>query len=154
MSMSTADLLVAIQNVLAADQALTGWCREQFGKAHKVFLGVDDQHPPREEDYPVVVITGADQLRGESNRESHWIVSLGVGVVNAEVSTEGNRVSYPGMLQAEAMRECVEDALYRAKFAPMESGSDAVSESHHPLYVSFTFITVRKLRSTRQAMPG
>jgi len=151
--MTTAEVLAAIRNAVAADATLTAWCMEQFGKAQTVLLGIDENRPPAEEDYPVVAIAGIEQVRGQARRELEWNVFLGVGVVNAEIAESGNMRTCTGMLQAETLRELAENALYRARLCDTESAGDASGESYHPLYVSYTTVTVRALKSTRRGLP-
>lgn len=151
--MTTTDLLLTILNALASDRGLTQWCMEQFGKTHKVFLGIDEQHPPQADDYPLVVINGVSQIRGEGQYERQWLVSLGVGLVNETVTTSGNTITYDGMSQAETMRELAENCLYLARIASMGSEGETSSESYHPLYLSYSAVTVKLLKSNRRAMP-
>lgn len=151
--MTTAEILVAVRNALASDATLTAWCTEQFSQAQTVMLGIDENRPPAETDYPVVAIAGIEQVRGQNRRELEWNLFLGVGVVNSEIANSGSMYTCTGMLQAETLREHVEDALYRARLCDVESAGDASGESYHPLYVSYTTVTVRQLRTTRRALP-
>lgn len=151
--MTTTELLLTIQNALATDRGLTAWCTQQFGKAHKVFLGIDEQHPPQADDYPLVVVTGVSQIRGEGQYERQWLVSIGVGLVNETVTTTDSTVTYDGMAQAETMRELAENCLYLERIASMSSEGETASESYHPLYLSYSAVTVKLLKSNRRAMP-
>lgn len=151
--MTTTEVLQAMSNALADDAALNSWCTAQFGKAPSVFLGIDENRPPAEEDYPVIALVGVEQARGQDRRELEWRVFLGVGVVNDEIIQSGSIRTRSGFLQAETLREVAENALYRARLCDIESAGDASGESYHPLYVSYTTVTVRALKSTRRGLP-
>lgn len=151
--MTTAEILVAVRDALAADATLTAWCTEQFGKAQTVLLGIDENRPPAEEDYPVVAIAGIEQVRGQARRELEWNIFLGVGIINSEVAQSENMRTCSGMLQAETLREHAENALYRARLCDVESAGDASGESYHPLYVSYTTVAVRQLKTSRRGLP-
>lgn len=151
--MTTTEVLQAMSNALANDAALNSWCTEQFGKAPSVFLGIDENRPPAEEDYPVIALVGVEQARGQDRRELEWRVFLGVGVVNDEIIQSGSIRTRSGFLQGETLREFAENALYRARLCDTESAGDASGESYHPLYVSYTTVTVRALKSTRRGLP-
>ena len=151
--MTTVEVLQAMSNALADDAALNSWCTEQFGKAPSVFLGIDEIRPPAEEEYPVIALVGVEQARGQDRRELEWRVFLGVGVVNDEITQSGSLRTRTGFLQAETLRELAENALYRARLCDTESAGDASGESYHPLYVSYTTVTVRALKSTRRGLP-
>jgi len=151
--MTTAEVLQAIRDALAGDAALNAWCVEQFGKAPSVFLGIDENRPPAEEDYPLVALVGIEQVRGQDRRELEWRVFLGVGVVNDEITESGTVRTSTGFLHAETLRELAENALYRARLCDPESAGDASGESYHPLYVSYTTVAVRALKTTRRGLP-
>lgn len=151
--MTTTEVLQAMSNALADDAALNSWCTVQFGKQPSVFLGIDENRPPAEEDYPVIALVGVEQARGQDRRELEWRVFLGVGVVNDEIAQSGSVRTRTGFLQAETLREFAENALYRARLCDTESAGDASGESYHPLYVSYTTVTVRALKSTRRGLP-
>lgn len=151
--MTTHELLVLLRDALADDMILDRWCVEQFGKSPTVYLGIDEENPPPEEDYPVVAIVGADHVRGEAERETGWPVFIGVAIVNTSIETDGKKRTYVGLLQAEALREHAENAIYRARIAGVGSSGNASQESFFPLFVSYSTVTVKELRSTRRAMP-
>lgn len=151
--MTTDELLIAARDALAADAALSEWCVDRFGKAPLVMLGLDDKNPPDEADYPIVAVIGIDQERGNSKRETDWRLHLGVGVVNSEIAESGSLRTYTGMVQAEQMREIAENALYRAGLKDLNTTGESSSESYHPLYVSYSMVTVSMLKTTRRGLP-
>lgn len=153
--MTTAELLRLMQSTLIADSALGAWCQAELGRAPTIWLGIDEQNPPPEDDYPLVAIVGVDQLRGGARAEIQWQVHLGAGVVNPEITTNLNARSYSGLMQAETLRELAENALYRARLPAVniESTGEASSVGYHPLYVSYTTVIVSALRSLRKPLP-
>lgn len=151
--MTTSELLVSIRNALATDATLATWCTANLAAQPTIFLGIDDVKPPAEDDYPIVAVVGIEQSRGESERELEWSVMLGIGVVNEEIVSSGSMRTRSGWLQAESLREQVENALYRARIASAVSAGDASSECFHPLYVSYSTVTFTVLKTTRRGLP-
>lgn len=151
--MTTVELLEAARDALANDTELSAWCVAQFGTVPTVFLGLDDKSPPEESEYPMVAIIGVDQTRGSSRREIDWRLHMGAGVVNSTVLSVDGKRTYSGMLEAETLREMAENALYRAGLVDLNSTGESSSESYHPLYVSYSVVTVSMLKTTRRAMP-
>lgn len=155
--MTTAEVLQAAQAALLADSGLTAWCTAQFGRAPTVWLGIDNNQPPAESDYPVVAIATVEQARGLGRGEIGWRVMIGVGLVNDELLSVGLARTYTGFLQAETLRELAENALYRARIpgltVGLDSEAEASSESYHPLYVSYTTMLISALKSTRSGLP-
>ncbi len=151
--MTTHEILTSARDALANDAELAAWCVAQFGRPPVVMLGLDDKNPPTEDQYPLVVILGVDQSRGDSRREVEWRLHLGTGVVNPAVTESGASRTYTGLLQAEMLREKAEDALYRAKLINIESTGESASESYYPLFVSYSMVAVTMLKSTRRSLP-
>lgn len=151
--MTTDQLLIAARDALANDSELSAWCLDQFGKGPLVMLGLDDKNPPPLEDYPLAVVIGVDQERGDARREIDFRLHLGVGVVNDEIAATGSVKTHTGMLQAEQMREIAENALYRAGLKDVSSTGESSSESYHPLHVSYSMVTVSMLKTTRRGLP-
>ncbi|MFA5436125.1 MAG: hypothetical protein WC372_08825 [Candidatus Neomarinimicrobiota bacterium] len=151
--MTTDELLAAIRDALASDTALDTWCRAQFAKPATIFIGIDEKNPPAESDYPLVSLTGVTHDRGDYTQEISWDVFLGIGVVNETITTSGNKQTAEGLLQAEAMRELAENAIFRARIASTKSSGLSSTESYYPLYVSYTALTMSVLKSSRRALP-
>lgn len=151
--MTTAEILIAVRDALATDATLTAWCTANLAATPAIFLGIDDVKPPAEDDYPIIAIVGIEQVRGESERELSWSVTLGVGVVNEEIATSGSTRTRTGFLQAESLREQMENALYRARIASAVSAGDASSECYHPFYVSYSTMTFTVLKTMRRGLP-
>lgn len=155
--MTTAEVLQAAQAALLSDTELTAWCVDQFGQVATVWLGIDNNQPPAESEYPIVAIATVEQSRGGGRGEIGWRLMIGVGVINEELDSDGSARTYTGFLQAETLRELAENALYRSRIPGMtvslDSEAEASSESYHPLYVSYTTVIVSALKSTRRGLP-
>jgi len=153
-SITTAELCAEIRNAIATDSALLAWCVAQFGKSPSVWVGIDEENPPAASQYPVIALLKIDQIRGGSKDENVWELTLGIAVSNNGIVTSGITYTYTGMLQAETLRELAEDSIYRAKLSSADSDGQSMSINDYPLFISFSVMTIRILRTTRRAMPG
>lgn len=151
--MTTSDLLTTVRDAIAADQNLAAWCLDHLGSAPTVWLGIDPAKPPKEDDYPIVCVLGADQSRGDNRGEITWELQLGVGVINDEISESGQVRTFTGLLQAAALREQVEDAVYRARIAGVGSSGASAEEWYYPMFVAYSTIEVSALKTTRRGLP-
>lgn len=152
--MDTQELLTAIRDALAADEALNAWCKAEFGKEPSILLGIDDKNRPPSQDYPLVAVVGVDQSRGQAGRENIWTIEIGVAVWNDEISETGNTLTRTGFLQAEKLRELAEDAVYLARILPQETHGESHSYSEHPVYAGTSTLVVRQAASSRKGLPG
>lgn len=153
--MTSIELIEQIKTALASDDRIRNWCIQNFGKTHTVFVDIDENNPPVPgEDYPVIIITGLNQVRGVSVRELSWTLELGVGVVNDEIIVDGNSKTMTGFGQAHALRELAENAIYRTGLGDVSSRAESGSTSYFPLFISGTMIPIKQLKTNRRAMPG
>ena len=153
--MRTSELLEQIKTVLIGDDLMTAWCIQNFGRAQTIFMDIDENNPPvPDEDYPVIVVTDIRQIRGDSVRDLSWELEIGVGVVNDEISVDGNARTMTGFIQAQALRELAENALYRAGLGDVSSRAESGSASYYPLFIGGSVIPIKILKSNRRAMPG
>lgn len=149
------ELIDHIAAVLSGDDLVRAWCIQTFGKAHTVYIDVDENNPPKpEDDYPVIVVTGLRQTRGVSVREISWELEIGVGVVNDEITVDGNVKTMTGFGQAHALRELAENAIYRAGLGDVSSLVESGFASYYPLFISGSVIPIKILKSNRRAIPG
>lgn len=151
---TAADLLDAIRDALAADQALIAWCRQQFSKDPGIWLGMDENNPPKADQYPLIAVIGLTQARGDDKRELVWEITLGVALIQEEIVETGITRTFTGMLQAETLRELAEDALYRARLIGTESDGESATLSHYPLFLSLSTLTFKTLKTTRRGLPA
>lgn len=146
--MTTSELLEKVAEIIAADAALTTWCTSTFGKAATVWIGIDESDPIARDDYPVVALLGIDQVHGPRAARKNWTLTMAVGVLNEDIVADGSLRTRTGFLQAEELREMVEEIIYSSSALPAARGSgNTASESYHPLYVSFTEIQFQAMRS-------
>jgi len=153
--MAAQQIMEAAATAMADDERISAWCVSNFGAAQTVFVGMDEQHPPDPDtDYPVIVITGIRQTRGDSDRELSWEIEIGAAVKNDATVTVSNTTTYTGFGQAETLREMAEDAIFRAGIGTVGTRAESGASSAHPYYVSGSVIPITVLKSNRRAMPG
>lgn len=156
--MTASELLQAVRDAIANDNTLTAWCQGRFGRGPLVLLGMDEQKPPQASEYPVIAVTGVTESLGEGKREVVREVFVGIGIHQEEIQEEttGERTvrTATGLLQAEELRRLVENAVYRARIAGLESRAESGAEAFYPLFVSYTVLTFTDLLTTRHALPA
>ena len=148
--METHELLSLIQETLADDMAVNAWCLDIFGKVPTVFLGMDEENPPDQDHYPVIMILDCRETRGRHSRARSWSVEIGVGIVQPEILAVPQRRIYSGFLQAETFRSLVESALLALRRPhKIDVSGDAGRGDDYPLYCSFTQITFEETITSR-----
>lgn len=150
--MDIATLLEKIRDTLAADADCKEFCQAKYGKDPLVYLGVDDDNPPPQDQYPVIVVFSVNRVsRGDGDKFITYNANIGVGIVNETVTTVDNKITLPGLVEAEALRQLVEAALFGQVGHKLSVIGDTATEVIFPLFRSDTIVEIQYLKSSRMA---
>ncbi len=111
--MNLATPLATIRDALANNAAIKVWTQATYTKDHKVYVGIDPRNPPPDTAYPLIALSPADGSEGWSEDVSLYTIGIGCGIIQ-EAQTTGlaaNIVQYAGVMEIEAFRKKVEDAI-------------------------------------------
>lgn len=149
--MNAPQILTALGKALSADEAITQYCQNEFGKDRKVYLGIDNLDPPPADEYPLIVVYYVERFRGEGASRIRYAAEIGVGVHNKDIAhVEGSNLhEYTGLRQAEELRELVEDAVLRTRLGKIDVAGDTRSEAYYPVFRANTLIVLETIRSSR-----
>jgi len=148
------DLINKIVSATAGNPDLTDWAEANLGEPMTLFVGVDDNNPPKSEHYPLIAITEIRIAGGGSGPRITYEVDLAAGVKSEAVShDEPNRVyTYEGIGLVEAFRARVFAALFAASFGKISIKEGAVGQSAaHPLYVSGMTVEIEYINAKRRS---
>lgn len=150
--MNPADLMIGLATFLAADQELQNWCLQEFGKRLKILLGVDEDNPPVEDDYPLCGITDVIEKRGDTPRMQTFTVYVSCGLLNAAIETPlENLFIYSGLPQVADLKHRIESACLRYRPGGGSVSGDSVPVSLYPLFVGYTTLDYQLPQTTRRA---
>lgn len=154
--MTTAEMLEKVRDVVAQDADFVRFCRDQLGALPTVQIDFDEEQELGVECYPFIGILSVkhnQDIRRKDNsftlrilaavRQPELLeeaVSVDLGGESVEVKTR----TYPGRLQAEALREQAMLALYRGKLGKVDTGSDDMSHTYHPKFYSPFTVTIEE----------
>jgi len=147
--MKTTELLEKLANILADDQDIKTFCQAQFGRAQTVYLGVNPESPPEQDEYPVIILFYAERTKGESNALIQFLIEVGIAVYNEEIRTDANKKIFSGLEQVEDLRELVETAILDSHLGKIDVNGETHVEVYFPLFGSHTAITIAIPRSSR-----
>jgi hypothetical protein len=82
----TANAKTTIRN----NAAFNAWCIENFGKQAKIFIGIDEGNPPRQEDCPFVAISCPQRMAGVEADTIVYQMIVTFGVTSEDVSIDTN----------------------------------------------------------------
>jgi len=113
--MNITTLITNIRNAVHDNSALSAWCTTNYGRAHKVYIGVDTRKPPDNSAYPLVHVFPMTKSAGGGNQD--LIVGLTCGIYDADTRTVTGYtrvVEFEGVQNIEAFRKLVETAALTA----------------------------------------
>lgn len=109
-------LLQALRDGIADDSATKTWCNTNYGQDHKVYVGLDQDNPPDQNNYPIVSVYPLSKRGGYSADEVNHQFGIMVGIYDTSLATGGktNVVEYKGVQNVEAFRKLVAAAIKTA----------------------------------------
>jgi len=150
--MGIRSILEALRDGIRDDAELKQYCQGKYSKNQTVFLGFNPADLPDSSYFPVVVIAGVDSLEITASRRK-WRIRLGINIENDTIDTSiANSVTYEGFVDAEELREKVEEAIFRLreKLGRVEIEGNTIEDSLFDLFASETSIIVEQYRSQRK----
>lgn len=149
-----AETIAAIRDALKADPGISAWCQQKYQRQHKVFVGMDDENPPPETDYPLIVIEPFGHKWGLKSRSEEARVFIDCGIVQSAVDIAGNVVELRGIQEIETLRRMVEERLFRAGLLIAESEAASRSGYFFPVFWSGSEVTIETKLSSRHPTAG
>lgn len=106
-------LLETLTDAIANDEATKTWCKVTYGRNHKVYVNVDVQDQPGENDCPYTAIYPTDKLAGHyTEMKTHGFDVICIIHDNeSETLVEANIIQYKGVNRVEDFRKLVETAI-------------------------------------------
>lgn len=150
--MEISEILTKLRDTIAQNVAIKAFCQEKYQKDHTVYLFVNPDNMPSDEDYPIVVIYSVYRSkRGEGQRDRIYNALIGVGIKNETVSRPpGNAITYLGGIEVEELRELVEYAVFGGNLAlKVNTVGETITEVEFPIFRSDTTIELWYRASTR-----
>lgn len=134
---------------LAASTAITSWCQGNYAKGQTVYHGANEQDPPPESDYPLIIFGAPGSSAGVASEEHVLQLVLGVGVFNsAGPARVGNTVRYAAVEHVAQLMALALAEVQGAVAALTEGGIIAAIDTQYdpieawPEYSAVAVLTV------------
>lgn len=100
----------AWRDALAADEGIRSWCLEHYGKALRIFVGINHKRPPTEADCPYIVIRPGVKEEGELD-EFTYVISVGWAIRNEHVTESDGVIEQDGIAESDELGQLVYGVL-------------------------------------------
>ena len=150
MSFSTTSILEALRDLIAADTDLLSWCQSTYSSNPVVYLGVDEDSPAAESEYPVIGIVSISRKGSLAANTVTWEVDIGCGVIQSTITTSGIKKTYEGLAESSYLMELIERAIIKSKqfrIVDFEGVSGAIVD--YPAFVAYSTVTLAVHPSSR-----
>ena len=139
-----------VRDAIAAFSDLNAWSQTTFGSLPTIYLGVDEDQPAPESDYPIVGLVNVRRMGALTSNAITWEIDLGCAVLNTELATAGTTKTYTGLLQANYLTELVEQALLQSRlFRTIEFNGESGAIVDFPAFVAYSTLTLGLHASSR-----
>jgi hypothetical protein len=152
--MDLAETLAAARDAIKTDQAIAAWCQQKYGRQHKVYVGIDEENPPAEADYPLIAVIPAGHKWGLKSRLEETRLIIVCGIVQEAVANSGNVVELAGISEVETFRRMVEERLLKAGLLMVDSEAESLSGYFFPIFTSGVEVTIETRLSSRGPTAG
>ena len=154
--MDATEFMTELADRLSNDKDIVAWCVEKFGRGPTIFLGIDENAPPEQDDYPSIAISGVSRAMTQNHYQKSWDIGIGIGIYEETISSSeiahGSATvilkKFDGFLLAEAFIDLIEKCIIR-KFKVTFQGEHS-TVSYYPLFVSYTTATIEQIVNMRR----
>lgn len=105
------DVIKKWANALVNSQELLDFCEEKYQKPPTIFIAYDAEHPPTQDDHPLVILHYAKKTEGEQIDQYNYFFMVDWGVMNSKATRTGNLVEFEGYAEANQMGEIILDVI-------------------------------------------
>jgi hypothetical protein len=78
------------KTAVTTNSALLSWCQDNFGRAPKVYIGLDASNPPAEADCPFIAFVSPSRTGGMEASEQTFDLIVTFGLVSETVTADSN----------------------------------------------------------------
>jgi len=135
-------LIGKIRDAIKAQEDILAWTQAKYEKNPTVYIGYEEENPPPEADYPLIVIMPTGQGRSLNVDYSDFFVEIGYGIVESGKTTVSNVIAYTGLQYIMEFRNVVEDTLFAVDTDLDGSWIEAASEVLEPIELYPYFISL------------
>lgn len=101
-----------LSSEITASAEIENYCQTKYGKSLLVFIGVDVNNPPSEEDMPCLIIEPTVKNIGSQEAKFDYEILLHIAIKGSEKPTvNGNKVLYEGVYDIEELGELIVGVL-------------------------------------------
>ena len=115
-----------IANELISSSEIDSYCQTTYGKSLLVFIGVDINNPPKEDDMPCIIIEPTVKNIGNKESQFDYEIVLHLAIAGSEKPIiNGNKILYSGVYDVEELGDLIVEHL--KKQIGIKSNMDAYS---------------------------
>ncbi len=149
---TSSTVMTTVRDILSADADIAAWCLQKYFDGPYVWLGLDERSLPDNTQYPMIAILSVTQSRSSDAHQIKWDIEINAVIHNDNITVSGRQSTCDGLLDIEALRELIENALYKSRFATITSDGISMTISDFPLFESITKIVISVPASFRSGM--
>jgi hypothetical protein len=147
------DLINKLIAATAGNPDLVSWSETNLGERFTLFVGVDENNPPKAEHYPLIAITEIRITGGGTGQRVTYEIDMAAGIEDETVDYLEDKQAYiyRGIGRVDAFRARAFSALYLSNFGKISIKEGAAGQSaFHPLYISFMTVTIEYINHIRR----
>lgn len=101
------DIVAKWRDAIKNSTEINNFCLTNYGEDLTLFVGVNKKSPPKDKDYPLVVLRPGVKIEGEEEEEFRYSISVGWGIINENVSVVGNVEEIEGIAECDELGQLI-----------------------------------------------
>jgi hypothetical protein len=135
-------LIEKIRDAIKDQTEINAWTILNYDRHHKVYIGYEEENPPAQTDYPLIVLSPIGQTRSTNKDYGEMFILGAYGLYETGKTTAGNVVTYTGVKRVLEYRETVEDVLFDSSTDYGGAWIESADEDIEPLELFPFFISL------------
>lgn len=113
-SLKLSDIIVKWRDVLVKSQEIDDFCQNRYAKPIKIFIGLDAEHPPADQDCPYILIRLGKKMEGADKKVYRYVIPVEWGIRNNTKIEDSNLVELPGLYDSDELGQLILTVLSNA----------------------------------------
>ena len=106
-TLKLSDILSRWRDAIQASQPIQDYCVTKYGKAPKLYVGMNSKQPPADSDCPFIVLYPGAKTEGLELQEYTYTLTIGWTILQSTTSTADEVTEYAGVAECDDLGQLI-----------------------------------------------
>lgn len=109
------DILTVWRDAIKNSQPIIDFCLEKYNKLPTIFVGINFDAPPTDDDCPVIILMPGTKIEGQAITPFLYALSIGWSIYNEQTVVIDNVVEYVGIQQCSQLGQLIYETIAQVR---------------------------------------